>query len=115
MNGRDSGVPHKIPRIEGEQPSDLMDVHGSDQAGIVHLDARNGVGNQQIPPLPMHGPAVFQKSKPIFYKPCPAVHFENRKTVAIPLSRAGTGIPELSQILRRVTKVVSSHPEPVYG
>jgi hypothetical protein len=45
VNGRDSRVPHKVPRVEGEQLRDLVDDHGRDQARIVHLCARNRVGN----------------------------------------------------------------------
>ena len=92
-----------------------MDPHGRDEARIVHLRARHRMGDQQIPPLLMDSLAVFEKSELAFYKPCSAVHFGNRKTVPIPLGRTGTRIPELSQILRRIAKVVSSHPKPVNG
>ena len=115
MNGCDSGVPSKIPDVEGEQPSDLMDVHGRHQARIMYLYTGNGMADNQIPPLIMHGLAVFEKRKLIFYKSCPAVHLGNRKTKPVAIGRTRAGIPELSQILRRVAQVVSSHPEPVYS
>jgi hypothetical protein len=36
-----SGVPHKVLRVEGEQMRHLMDMHGRDEACVVHLYTGN--------------------------------------------------------------------------
>jgi hypothetical protein len=42
------------------------------------------------------GFAILQENKVSFHQPGPTVHLGNRKSVAIPVGRASTGIPEFS-------------------
>jgi hypothetical protein len=46
MDGFDVGEARKVPRVEGENELDAVDVHGCDQAGVVNLDAGDAVINE---------------------------------------------------------------------
>jgi len=96
MYDRDAGVAREVTPIECEQMSDLMDVHRRDQPRIMNLHAGDRMGDNQNSPFPMHGFAVLQENKVSFHQPRSTVHLGDRKSVAIPVGRASTGIPELS-------------------
>ena len=57
----DIDVRGKITFIEGQDPFDSMNVHGSHQACIMNLETSYLMGDNQPPPFPMHVSVVGKK------------------------------------------------------
>ena len=51
----------EVPSVEGEDALDAVDMHGCDQAGVMHLDAGNFIFDQEGPPLFMYGQIIWKQ------------------------------------------------------
>jgi hypothetical protein len=78
--------------------------HGSDQPGIMHLDARNRVRENKSTPLRMNPFIVRQQSESAFKQPRSFIGLIWRQTEPILGGRASAGVPEFNQILRGETQ-----------
>lgn len=61
MDGRDPGIPRKIPIIQRENIGQAVNQHGGHEPGIMHLRARYRVAYNQPTPFHMHGFVVWQE------------------------------------------------------
>ena len=54
MNGCNFRIAGEVALIECQQVSKAMNLHGRHQARVVDLLAGNGMGDYQLPPLPVN-------------------------------------------------------------
>lgn len=79
----------KIPDIDGQQPSDTMDIHARCQAGVMDLHAINVVRHNQGPPAVVDIPTVRQEIEISFDHACQPIRFGDAQTKAVLVEWAG--------------------------
>ena len=57
----------EVFRVEGEDAVDVMDMHGSHQPSVMHLDSRDAIEHKEPAPFLVDRGAVGEKSKTGFY------------------------------------------------
>src|SRR5438128_884420 len=82
-----------------------MYAHRGGQPRVVDLNARHAIRDKQFPPFFMHRQAVREQSELFFEEFRPPVRFLRRKSVAVTVEGASTGVPEFADILRRIAKL----------
>ena len=95
MEHRNAGVSREIPVIEREQMGDSVCQHRGDEAGIVYLHARYGMGDHQTTPLPMNPLIVRQQPESALDQRGARVGFGRRQAEPVLELWASAHIPEL--------------------
>ena len=92
----------EVPSVEGEDALDAVDMHGCDQAGVMHLDAGDVVGDEELAPFLVNCDAVRQQLETRFDRDGAAICFLRGKPVAISIGGARQRVPKLAKVLRGV-------------
>ena len=88
-------------------------MHRGNQAGIMYLNARYFFGNDNPAPFPVRCFAVGGKTELGFDQAGAFIRFGYGISEAIPVRRASSHIPELSQVLGSVEKDCALCPQEV--
>src|ERR1700675_2858573 len=105
MNDLDVRITSKVPIIESQNPLNAVYSHRGGQPCIMDLNARHAIRDKEFPPLFMRRQAVGKQSELFFKEFRAPVCFLRGKSVAVAVERAGTRVPEFTDILRGVAKL----------
>lgn len=93
-----------------------MDTHHAYNPSVMNLNSGNGIVHNQPSPLRVNRRRLLQDRKDAFDQPDPAVGFRNRETEpASCRHQPGADVPELNDILRSATELVSALRENADG
>ena len=105
MNGLDVCIASKVPIIESQNPLNAVYSHRGGQPCIVDLNARHATHDKEFSPLFMYRQGVGKQSELFFKEFRAPVCFLRGKSVAVAVERAGTRVPEFTDILRGIAKL----------
>ena len=104
MNSLNSAVAFEVRIVECENRLDAIDMHCSNQARVVNLDARDVMRHQQLAPFFVNRESIRKQPEFFLEKNGAAVRLVRRETVAIAVNRTRTGVPKLCNILGGLAK-----------
>jgi hypothetical protein len=111
MDGSDAGEAAEVSGVEGQEMGEAVDPHRGDKARVVHLNAGNGMGNQEPSPLLVNRRTVGKEDEATLNASHPPIGLGHRQAKASSCRyRAGADIPELTKNLRCETEAVPSGP-----
>lgn len=115
MDHSDAGIPREIPIVEREQLRDSLRQHRGDQPGVVHLDTRHRVRDDEPAPFRMNPFVVRQEPESAFKQRRSFVGLGRRQAETVVRYPASAHVPELDQILRSKAKALPLGREGPHG
>ena len=99
MNRLDQGEAREVAGVERKDALDTVDKHRCGDAGIVDLDAGDGVGNEEPAPDDVNFRCVGEHRDLVFDHARPPIRLRGRQAEAVAIKRPRQNVPELAEIL----------------
>ena len=115
MNRLDRWKARKVASIQGKDAFDAVDVHGGNEPCVMHLNAGDGVSNEELAPDEMHCGIVGKHWDLAFDHSRPSISLMGSQAKAVAIQRPRQNVPELSEILRGVAGEIARCKQKIDG